>query len=291
VTTDVKVGPVQETGEIFDVTRLGEYTQFTIVAPGVARSFQAGQFVAVGVGGPDTSMLLRRAFALYGVKTGAEFAGTIQLVLAAHGRGTEWLVAQKAGAKLDLVGPLGVPFPLPRDGVPAVLVGGGYGTAPLIPLAEKLIEQGSELEIIVGAATVGKLFGEMQAKRLVGKVTVTTDDGSAGQRGWVTDPLPSAIERLGAQIVYACGPMAMLHAVGEVAKEHAVPAHVAVEEAMACGIGVCMTCVLPVRGSDGVSRFVRSCVEGPIFEAGRVRWADVGTLPADLHGADGMGGH
>jgi len=291
VTTRVKAGPVQETGEIFDVTRFGEYTQFTIVAPGVARSFQPGQFAAVGVGGPDTSMLLRRAFALYGVKPGAEFAGTIQIVVAAHGRGTEWLVAQKAGAKLDLVGPLGVPFPMPRDGVPAVLVGGGYGTAPLIPLAEKLIELGSELEIIVGAATVGKLFGEMQAKRLVGKVTVTTDDGSAGQRGWVTDPLPSAIERLGAQIVYACGPMAMLHAVGEVAKEHAIPAHVAVEEAMACGIGVCMTCVLPVRGTDGVSRFVRSCVEGPIFEAGRVRWADVGTLPADLHGADGMGGH
>jgi dihydroorotate dehydrogenase electron transfer subunit len=289
--TDVKAGPVQETGEIFDVTRMGKYTQFTLVAPGVARSFQPGQFVAVGVGGPDTSMLLRRAFALYGVKPGAEFAGTIQFVVAAHGRGTKWLVAQKPGAKLDLVGPLGVPFPLPRDGVPVVLVGGGYGTAPLIPLAEKLIERGSELEIIVGAATVGKLFGEMHAKRLVGKVTVTTDDGSAGQRGWVTDPLPSAIERLGAQIVYACGPMAMLRAVGEVAQQHAIPAQVAVEEAMACGIGVCMTCVLPVRGADGVSRFVRSCIEGPIFDAGRVRWDDVGALPADLHGADAMGGH
>ena len=81
--------------------------------------------------------------------------------------------------------------------------------------------------------------------------------------------------------------MGMLAAVGEVARAHAVPAQVAVEEAMACGIGVCMTCVLPVRGSDGVSRFVRSCVEGPVFEAGRVRWAEVGTLPADLHGADG----
>jgi dihydroorotate dehydrogenase electron transfer subunit len=104
----------------------------------------------------------------------------------------------------------------------------------------------------------------------------------------VTDPLPSAIERLGAELVYACGPMGMLRAVGDVAQAHAIPAHVAVEEAMACGIGVCMTCVLPVRGSDGVSRFVRSCVDGPVFDAGRVRWADVGTLPPDLHGADGM---
>ena len=172
-----------------------------------------------------------------------------------------------------------------------MLVGGGYGSAPLLPLAERLLAQGSELELIIGAATAGRLFGELPAKRLIGKVTVTTDDGSAGQRGWVTDPLPSAIERLGAEIVYACGPMPMLRAVGEVAAAHAIPAQVAVEESMACGIGVCMTCVLPVRGGDGVSRFVRSCVEGPVFEAGRVRWADVGTLPADLHGADGMGGH
>ncbi|MGX7679562.1 dihydroorotate dehydrogenase electron transfer subunit [Jatrophihabitans sp. DSM 45814] len=279
---------VQESGEILDVTKLGEYVQFTVVAPGVARGYRPGQFVAVAVGGPDTSMLLRRAFALYGVKPGTEYAGTIQFVVAAHGRGTEWLVRQQIGARLDLVGPLGVPFPLPQPGVPAVLVGGGYGTAPLIPLAEMLLSQESELEVIIGAATASRLFGELQVKRLVGAVTVTTDDGSAGQRGWVTDPLPSAIERLGAEIVYGCGPMGMLRAVGEVAQAHAIPALVAVEESMACGIGVCMTCVLPVVDSDGLSRFVRSCVEGPVFDAGRVRWADVGTLPADLLGADGM---
>jgi dihydroorotate dehydrogenase electron transfer subunit len=282
-------GPVQEIGEIFDVTRFGDYTQLTVVAPGVARAFQPGQFVAVAVGGRQTSMLLRRSFALYGVKPGTEFAGTIQFVVAVHGPGTEWLAGQRIGTRLDLVGPLGVPFPIPREAVPAVLVGGGYGTAPLLPLAERLIALGSEIEMIVGAARADRLFGELQAKRLIGKVTVTTDDGSAGQFGRVTDPLPSAIERLGAEIVYACGPMGMLAAVGEVARAHAIPAQVAVEESMACGIGVCMTCVLPVRGSDGVSRFVRSCVEGPVFEAGRVRWADVGTLPADLHGADGMG--
>ena len=84
--------------------------------------------------------------------------------------------------------------------------------------------------------------------------------------------------------------MPMLRAVGDVARAHAIRAQVAVEEAMACGIGVCMTCVLPVRGDDGQSRFVRSCVEGPVFDADRVRWADVGTLPADLVGADAMGG-
>ncbi|UQX90055.1 dihydroorotate dehydrogenase electron transfer subunit [Jatrophihabitans telluris] len=279
--------PVQETGEIFDLTRFGEYLQFTVVAPGIAEAYRPGQFVAVAVGGADTSMLLRRSFALYGVKPGGDYAGTIQFVIAAKGKGTRWLFDRRPGDSLDLVGPLGVPFPVPRNGTPAVLVGGGYGTAPLLPMAELLIAADSEVEMIIGAATADRLFGQLPAKRLLGKITVTTDDGSAGQRGWVTDPLPSAIERLGAEIVYACGPMGMLRAVGEVAKAHAIPAQVAVEESMACGIGVCMTCVLPVRGSDGVSRFVRSCVEGPVFDAGRIRWADVGSVPADLFGADG----
>ncbi len=107
----------------------------------------------------------------------------------------------------------------------------------------------------------------------------------------MTDPLAAAIARIRAGAIYACGPMAMLQAVGEVARAHDIPALVAVEEAMACGIGVCMTCVLPVRGDDGCSRFVRSCVEGPVFAADRVRWDDVGRLPDDLVGADAMKGH
>jgi dihydroorotate dehydrogenase electron transfer subunit len=281
--------PVQELGEIFAVQKVGAYFQFTVVAPGVAAAFAPGQFVAVGVGGPNSSMLLRRAFALYGATPTGDFAGTIQFVVAEHGPGTQWLVRQQAGAMLDLVGPLGTPFPMPKHPMPAVLVGGGYGAAPLIPLARKLIEAGSDVEIVVGAATASRLFGELAARRAVGAVTVTTDDGTAGTRGMVTEVLPEAIKRIGAEVVYACGPMAMLRAVNDVAREHAIEAQVAVEESMACGVGVCMTCVLPVRGDDGQSRFLRSCVDGPVFDAARVRWDDVGVLPADLLGADAMG--
>jgi dihydroorotate dehydrogenase electron transfer subunit len=280
---------VQEMGEIFAVQRMGDYFQFTVVAPGVAASFAPGQFVAIAVGGENSSMPLRRAFALYGVKPTGDFAGTIQFVVAEHGPGTQWLVRRRAGEQLDLVGPLGNPFRLPRRKVPAVLVGGGYGTAPLIPLAQQLIDAGSDIEFIVGASTAERLFGELAAKRVAGGATVTTDDGSAGVRGRVTDVLPAAIKRTNAHIVYACGPMPMLRAVGDVARAHAVAAQVAVEEAMACGVGVCMTCVLPVRGDDGQSRYVRSCVDGPVFDAALVRWADVGSLPPDLVGADVMG--
>jgi dihydroorotate dehydrogenase electron transfer subunit len=282
---------VQEEGEIFAVQRVGEYFVFTVVAPAIAEHARAGQFVTVSVGGPASSMPLRRAFALYDATPGTEFAGTIQFVVAPRGQGTQWLAAQPAGARLDLVGPLGVGFPLPAQPVPAVLVGGGYGTAALIPLARRLVEAGSAVEMIVAAATASRLFGELVARRTAGSVVVMTDDGSAGQRGLATDALGSAIKRVNAQVVYACGPMGMLRAVEEVARQHAIPAQVAVEEAMACGIGVCMTCVLPVRGSDGRTRFVRSCVEGPVFSADRVRWADIGRVPSDLVGAEAMSGH
>ena len=106
-------------------------------------------------------------------------------------------------------------------------------------------------------------------------------------RGRVTDVLPEVMERAGADVVYACGPMAMLRAVTEIASASACPRQCAVEESMACGIGVCMTCVLPVVGDDGETRMVRSCVDGPVFRGERVRWDDVGTVPDDACGAAG----
>jgi len=154
-----------------------------------------------------------------------------------------------------------------------------------------LLAGGSPVEFVIGASTASRLFGEIVVQRSVGNVTVTTDDGTAGSAGLVTDVLPAAIERVNAEVVYGCGPMPMLAAVAAIARTRAIHAQVAVEEAMACGIGVCMTCVLPVRGEDGRSRFVRSCVEGPVFDADRIRWDDVGRLPVDLVGADAMAGH
>ena len=283
-------GPVQLRGEILSVQRVGEYTQFTVVAPDIATGFRPGHFVAVAVGGDNTAMILRRAFALSGATVSQQFAGTIQFVVAEHGPGTQWLVQRRAGETLDVVGPLGNPFPLPSGPAPAVLVGGGYGSAPLLPLAQALLANESPIEFVLGAASAGRLYGELAAKRMVGRVSVTTDDGSAGEKGLVTDVLPEAIERVNAEIVYACGPMPMLRAVSDIARERAIRVQVAVEESMACGIGVCMTCVLPVRGADGASRFVRSCVDGPVFDGLDVRWADVGSLPADIVGADAMGG-
>jgi dihydroorotate dehydrogenase electron transfer subunit len=124
---------------------------------------------------------------------------------------------------------------------------------------------------------------------MAASVAFTTDDGSYGEKGRVSDVLPEVIERVRADVVYACGPMAMLEAVQRVASEAydgaGIPTQLSVEESMACGIGVCMTCVLPIIGNDGQTRMARSCVDGPVFGGDRIRWDALGTVPEDAVGA------
>lgn len=277
--------PVQVVGEVLSLRKVGAYHAMTVVAPGLAEQFLPGHFLGVQVGGPESAMLLRRAFAIYEVKERGVYGGTVEFVFAVHGKGTAWLSRRRPQDKLDIIGPLGRPFRLPKDPVTATLVGGGYGTAPLLPLAAALRERGSRVDVVLGAASADRLFGQLEAKRMSTSIAVTTDDGSAGEQGRVSDVLPAVLERTGSDVVYACGPMPMLEAVTRIAAEQGITTQVAVEEAMACGIGVCMTCVLPVVGEDGVTRMVRSCVEGPVFFGDRVRWADVGSVPADAFGS------
>lgn len=285
---------VQVNGELIATRRVGAYHHLTIVAPGVAELARPGQFVALAVGGPTSANLLRRCFSLHKVSPSGAYGGTLDIVVAAKGPGTRWLVSLRAHDPVDVVAPLGRPFPIPAQPVPCVLVGGGYGSAPLFWLAEVLKEKGCHVEMVLGAATEDRLFGVVEARRVADAVTVTTDDGSAGRKGWVSDVLPAVIERSGAAVVYGCGPMGMLRSITDVATAHGAIAQVAVEESMACGVGVCMTCVMPVRGNDGVTRMVRSCVEGPVFRGDRLRWDafddGVCRVPADALGAP-RGGH
>ncbi|MGN6242681.1 MAG: dihydroorotate dehydrogenase electron transfer subunit [Motilibacteraceae bacterium] len=282
--------PVQVRGEVLSQRRVGAYHAITIVAPGIAEQARPGHFVALAVGGERSSMLLRRSFSIHKTRDRGIYGGTVEIVLAVHGPGTEWLAGLRQHDPVDVVGPLGKPFSLPRDPVSATLVGGGYGSAPLFSLAEQLRARGCRVDFVLGAATEDRLFGALDAKRMASTVAVTTDDGSYGTRGRVSDVLPQVLKRGDTDVVYACGPMGMLRAVTEIATEHGAVAQTAVEEAMACGIGVCMTCVLPVVGDDGVTRMVRSCTEGPVFRGDRVRWDAVGTIPPDCLGAAAMGG-
>jgi dihydroorotate dehydrogenase electron transfer subunit len=288
-------GVVQVTGELLATRRVGAYQHLTFVAPGIAELARPGQFVAVAVGGPTSANLLRRCFSIHKVSPSGVHGATVDIVVAAHGPGTTWLAGLSLHDEVDIVGPLGKPFPLPTEPVPCVLVGGGYGSAPLFWLAEQLAAKGCHIEMVLGAASEDRLFGVDDARRAADGLTVTTDDGSVGTRGWVSDVLPQVIRRSQAGVVYGCGPMGMLRAVTEVANAEGSVAQVAVEESMACGVGVCMTCVMPVSGVDGKTRMVRSCVEGPVFRGDRVRWDafenGYGLVPADAVGAPTEVGH
>ncbi len=282
--------PVQVRGRVLSMGRVGAYHHLTLVAPGIAERTRPGAFVALAVGGVGSSMLLRRSFSIYRTRSSGVYGGTVEVVFAVQGKGTEWLAGLRAHDEIDVIGPLGRPYSLPRAPVPCVLVGGGYGTAPLFGLSDQLRARGCAVHMVLGAATEQRLFGVLEARRSSQSVDVTTDDGSLGVAGQVTAVLPGLLARTGAPVVYACGPMGMLRAVAAVADQQGVRSQCAVEEAMACGVGVCMTCVLPVRGDDGVVRMARSCTEGPVFQGDRVLWDEVGTVPAQAHGAPGTGG-
>jgi dihydroorotate dehydrogenase electron transfer subunit len=278
--------PVQREVAVLAARPVGAYVELTLAAPEVAERARPGQFVAFAVGGPMTAHLLRRSIAIAGTDPAPE-AGTVTVVVAPHGPGSTWLAQRQAGDTVDVVGPLGRPFPLPDPGVPALLVGGGYGAAALVALAELLRSRGSRVLAVTGAADAERLCSVAELGEVADVLEVTTDDGSAGRAGRVTVAVADLIGKSG--IAYACGPMPMLRAVADAATAAGVPSYVAVEESMACGIGVCMTCVLPVVGADGLTRFSRSCTEGPVFGGDRVRFADVGSLPWDVVGADAMG--
>jgi dihydroorotate dehydrogenase electron transfer subunit len=116
----------------------------------------------------------------------------------------------------------------------------------------------------------------MEGKRAVNTMRIYTEDGSAGQTGRVTDHLYEQIKDLNVAVVYSCGPMSMLSAITTITKALDVVHQCSVEESMACGIGICMTCVLPVEGEDGSISMLRSCIDGPVMDGSLVSWNQVG---------------
>ena len=281
---------VREFCEVLERRRAGAYHALTLVAPRIAEQARPGQFVHL-LAGQDRSFPLRRPFSIHRVERlggsggppgwspgGSGVAlGTVEVVFDVVGAGTLALSRLRAHDVVDALGPLGRPFTPPETPTGCVLVGGGYGTAPLLFLGTELRVRRCRVDFVIGAASADRLFNAIEAKRLGHSLTLTTDDGSAGRRGLATDPLPELLDRTGAERVYACGPMPMLAAVSRVAAAAGLPCQVAVEEQMACGTGICFSCVLPVRGPGGEpTRMARSCLEGPVFDGTAVAWAELG---------------
>jgi dihydroorotate dehydrogenase electron transfer subunit len=256
--------------------KVGQYQQIIINVGDLASLCKPGNFVAINVGGSSSSMILRRAFAISRVSTSATFGGTMELIVAPHGQGSKWLCAQGEGVVLDIVAPLGTAFGIPTEAVPVLLVGGGYGSAPLFGLAEVLNARGCRVDMLLGASTGTKIYAPMEGKRAVNSMRIYTEDGSMGQAGRITDPIAELVKDLDIAVVYSCGPMPMLSAITTITNSLSVVHQCAVEEAMACGIGVCMTCVLPVASDDGTVSMLRSCIDGPVMDGSKVQWDQVG---------------
>ncbi len=267
-------GPLRVGAEVIARRRAGPYAVLTLAGGPIAQRARPGQFVEVAVDAPGT--LLRRPISIARAALTGSGVGTIDLVIGAEGAGSAWLGAVAAHDVVDLIGPLGRPFPMPVRPASCMLVGGGYGAAPMHHLAEELAAAGHRVDLVVGASTEDHLLRSMEAKRAATTVQFTTDDGTAGTRGRVTDVMAATAARAGTDVIYACGPNAMLAAVSAVAGELAIPVRVSVEERMACGVGVCFTCIVPVRGRDGVVHNRRSCIEGPVMDGARVDWAAMG---------------
>ncbi|MEY4657718.1 MAG: hypothetical protein RL466_531 [Actinomycetota bacterium] len=270
---------VQKSATILSNKRIGAYHQILLGVGDIVKSCRPGNFVAISVGGDSSRMILRRAFAISRTSESSQYGGTMELIVAPHGSGSKWLCAQSEGDEVDIVAPLGSAFGIPTQPINALLIGGGYGSAPLFGLADVLKSRGCKVDMLLGASVGSKIYAPMEGKRSVNSLKIYTEDGSMGERGRVTENLMEIIQNRNIDVIYSCGPMAMLRAITELTAATEVIHQCAVEESMACGIGICMTCVLPVTNADGTTSMVRSCIDGPVMDGSTVRWDLVGKVP------------
>lgn len=251
--------------QITKVRRFGPYAHITFYAPGLAKKAKPGQFVEVKIEGPNAPFW-RRPFCICRADAAA---GTIDLLIKSVGTGSRLISAREAGERVDILGPLGNGFKVPGRG-PVILVGGGFGVAPLLFLAERLKTQGRPAEVLIGGRCEDDLLLRKEMKLAGALVACSTEDGSAGHRGRVTELLEQRLKAFGKTrvAVAAAGPKPMLAAVAELAAEYGVAAEVSLEEVMACGLGVCNGCVVKVAGE-----YRRVCKDGPVFAAHEIEWA------------------
>ncbi len=241
-----------------------EYYRLVVRAPEIAPHVQPGQFAHMRIL-PLKEALLRRPFSIFQAS-----GDTLSFLYKTIGRGTEVLARMQPGEELNLIGPLGHGFSVPQPGGEApILVAGGYGMAALYLLAERSPQKGIAF---VGGRRRVDILCEAEFRALGWEVRVTTEDGSYGEKGLVTQLLLTELKKRAAgRKLYACGPTPMLKAVAHLATQYDLPAELSVDEHMGCGMGVCLTCVVPVKVGDGWE-YQRSCTEGPVFDSRQILW-------------------
>ena len=225
--------------------------RLTVDAPELAKNSRAGQFVQVKISDEFT---LRRPL---GIASTA--GGTVKIFYRAVGRGTEKLSARRAGETLNILGALGNGYS--NFGGKILLVGGGMGLAPLLCAAEKF-----SADVLLGGRTKDEvIFWQEEFRPHVGKIFVTTDDGSYAKKGFAIDLLPEVFAAENYSAILTCGPEVMMRGVAKFAAEKNIPCEVSFEKRMACGLGACLSCSI-----DTVDGRKKVCKDGPVFDARKV---------------------
>jgi dihydroorotate dehydrogenase electron transfer subunit len=249
-----------------------EVSRLVLEAPRVAACLEPGQFIHLLVPGL-ASRLLRRPFSVFATN---RQRGTIEIVYQIVGEGTRFLEGLDPGCSLDLIGPLGRGWQVPADAQSALLVAGGVGLAPLNMLLARLSAR-VRVCLVAGAQSAERLITPSLSLHTLFAVTAdedkrltsitTTDDGSAGRKGFTTDVVRELLQERGFDYIATGGPEPMQRIVAELAAAAGVRCEVSLERRMACGIGACLSCSVSTRAGTR-----RACVDGPVFDAAEVVW-------------------
>lgn len=235
---------------------------FTIELEGNTKipDLKPGQFIQVRVdGSPET--FLRRPISVHDVDY---VKNTVKILIQIAGKGTETLSKVKPGDSLNIIYPLGNSFSLPASGNKILLVGGGCGIAPLLFLGKYLKSNGFVPDILLGFRNKDRII-EFEQYLQIGNVFVTTEDGSMGEKGYVTTH--SIFSTHEYNMIYCCGPDRMMKAIAAYCKKKEIVCEVSLENLMACGIGACLCCVVDtVRGN------LCTCIDGPVFNVNDLKW-------------------
>jgi len=259
----------------------GRYYRLRLASPYLGGKTRPGQFFEIKCSEVPGTTLLRRPLGAHRI-----FKGGVEMLYEAVGKGTEALSRRMAGESLGVIGPLGNGFDVKKK---AIIIAGGIGVAPLVALAETVIKKGGEAEVLIGARTGSHILCEKELKKFGCNVRISTDDGSKGKKGFVTELLEASLSSrrnknnvIGATI-YSCGPIPMLKAVAQLAAIHSISCQVSLEERMACGVGVCLGCPVKVKAPQPIVdtqypirntqyEYKMVCKDGPVFDAKDVIW-------------------
>lgn len=240
--------------------------KITLNCPEAFAGASPGQFVTLAIPGMDTP-LLRRPFSIHALTGIRDKRCLVDVLFKIIGNFTKNLAEIEKHGHVNILGPLGRGFTLPEKPGPFVLIGGGIGIAPLVFLAKSLSLPGpihKNSRVFIGGRTAADILCIDDFTRLGYKVTISTQDGTMGEKAIITEPFSAMVSECRPETIYACGPIPMLKAIHKIAASHRVPCQVSVETVMACGIGVCLGCAIRVKDANAGFRHV--CKDGPVFD-------------------------